>query len=199
MNDFESRLLNFLSDKKLVIVDELGRGHSAKTFLVSDGKKNFVIKIESVKSRRINMVEKEIFFLKKANDVFVGPKLIDYDLVNRVVLMEFIDGLTLEEFLKVEKNSLSVEKALTNLVLKAKALDSINLNHRQLMGRCRNILVKKKLEVEIIDFEKAHEAVVPRNMNQLRSMFYNSKDSAIRKKVISIISEKKLKEILEIE
>ena len=178
----------YLHEKKLHFVEKISKGYSSEVFLVENrnGKK-FALKLEKEKSPRVNMVQKEAENPKLANSCGIGPKLFDADDKRGIVLMEFIEGKTFSEWLfetNVSKHKL--QSFLTYLFVQAEQLDKIGLDHGQLAGKGKNILVRNSKPV-IIDFEKASHNRKCRNVNQLKSLIYLNPHSAIPKMVKEIL------------
>lgn len=188
--NFPKNLSAFLKKEELKLVKKIAKGHSSEVFLVKKGKKNFALKIEKVKSTRLKMAEREVENLKKANKVGIGPKLFDFDLKKRIILMEFIKGKTFNKWLfslkKNKENKKKLEKFIKLLFVQAEKLDKIGLDHGQLAGRGVNILVKKDLPV-IIDFEKASAKRKTHNKKVLESFLIKNPHSAITEKVKEVL------------
>lgn len=174
----------------LKVVRRIGKGFSSEIFLIEIGGKNFALKKEKPKSPRIDMVKKEAENLLLANSFGIGPKLFGFDLQNRELLIEYIDGYTFNEWLfKHAPTKKQLEKFFKELFLQAKKLDSIGLDHGQLGGKGKNILVKKNgFSPVIIDFEKASQHRRCHNASQLESLVFKSRYSSITKKVKEILS-----------
>ena len=176
----------------LKVVQRIGKGYSSEIFLVEFQGKKFVIKKERAKSPRVEMVKKEVENLLLANSAGIGPKLFAFDFENKAILMEHVEAITFNEWLfrhNPEKKQL--KKFIQRLFFQAKKLDKIGLDHGQLAGRGKNILVRKKdFMPVIIDFEKASAKRKCHNVSQLESLFYWSKHSAITKRVAEILSGK---------
>jgi predicted Ser/Thr protein kinase len=66
-------------------------------------------------------------------------------------------------------------------------LTGLGLDHGQIAGRGKNILVRNDLAV-IIDFEKASQVRKCNNENKVKSFLFKSPHSAIVKKVKKILS-----------
>ncbi len=183
------RLNAFIKKKNLKIEKLLAKGHSSRIFLVKKGNKKLVAKIESENSPRHNMIEKEVKNLKKANHLGIGPKLFGFDAVNRVILMEFIKGKTFRDWLFEKKHSKKeLKKFIEELLRQAKLLDENNLDHGQLAGAGKNILVQNNRPV-IIDFEKASQKRKAHNYTVIESFLFKNKHSAITKRVKTILKE----------
>jgi putative serine/threonine protein kinase len=182
-----SRLTAFLKEQNLVLVQKIAKGWSSEIFLVQRGKKKLVAKVEKEKSPRINMVEKEAANLKTANSIGIGPKLICFDCEKRIVLMEFIQGISFSKWLFSSPEKTQLEKCINALLEQAKKLDEIGLSHGQLAGKGANILVQKNCLPVIIDFEKASQNRKSKNFNQLQAFLFKNPESAIAKKIKEIL------------
>ncbi|MBI4053301.1 MAG: phosphotransferase [Candidatus Diapherotrites archaeon] len=183
----ESRLEAFLSANRLKLDRQLSKGFSSKIFLVRKARKSFCLKIERDDSPRQAMAEREAANLALANSVCVGPKLFAQDSENRCVLMEFVEGERFTDWLLDGNPGKRQLRAFINDLLgQADRLDSAGLDHGQLAGKGRNILVRKGGPV-IIDFEKASIARKPHNRSQLESFLFKSSKSAVVKRISETI------------
>ncbi len=178
----------FLESHNLSLVQKISKGYSAEIFLVCNNKgEEFALKAEKLKSRRIEMVQKEAQHLRLANSVGIGPRLIDFDLQARCILMEFIDGKPFSKWLfDGAPTKQQLQKFLDELFAQAKKLDRIGLSHGQLGGKGANILVRNSLPV-IIDFEKASSNRKSKNVSQLQGNFLYSPHSRIAKRIKEIL------------
>lgn len=188
------RLERILTKQRLETVSKLGRGYCSEVYLVqNDRKKKFALKIERDDSPRREFVRKESEFLQAANQVRVGPKLVKTDFENQAVLMEFIDGKPFYEWLfEPKRTKIQVKKTVKALLAQAKRLDSIGLDHGQLAGKGKNILVKKNGSPVIIDFEKASLVRKPHNATTLQSFLFQNPNSAIAKKIRKMTGQKRI-------
>jgi len=178
----------FLDARNLELASKISKGYSAEVFLVCNKHgENFALKVEKQKSRRIEMVQKEVQNLRIANSVGVGPKLLDFDLQARCILMEFVDGKPFSKWLFEDAASKrQLKRFLKELFLQAKKLDRTGLSHGQLGGKGANILVRNCLPV-IIDFEKASSNRKSKNVSQLQGNFLYSPHSRIAKRIKEIL------------
>ncbi|MBU1121051.1 hypothetical protein KJ660_04200 [Candidatus Micrarchaeota archaeon] len=184
----QERLNEFLKENSLELINKISKGYSSEVFLVQNSKgKKFALKIEKEKSPRKEMVEKEVQNLKLANSISVGPKLISFDKEKKIILIEFIEGKTFSGWLfESPPDKKILEGFLKELFSQAKKLDEVGLDHGQLAGKGKNILVRNNLPV-IIDFEKASTNRRVHNLTQLDSFIHKNPNSAIAKKVKEIL------------
>jgi predicted Ser/Thr protein kinase len=186
-----------LNKKKFTLIELFDSGRSSEIYLLKDFSGKFLkLKKEKQKSTRINMVSKEVIHLKKANLIGIGPKLIDFNEKEKWILMEFIKGKTLAEFIEEKPSKKDLNKVIKLLFEQAKKLDEINLDHGQLAGKAKNILIQKNLVPVIIDFEKASQKRKPHNLNVLKAMFFFNKHGLIYEKIKEILNEKEINFLL---
>jgi putative serine/threonine protein kinase len=193
------KLGRFLKENKLCLISQLGKGHSSQIFLVQGKRgKKFVAKIERQDSTRFRMAERESENLSLANSIGIGPKLFAADLKKRIVLMEFIEGPSFAEWLFSGPSQKALKEFIKELQAQAKALDKAGLDHGQLAGKGKNILVKKgktgkgciesgRAKPAIIDFEKASQNRKCHNLSTIESFLFKNPRGAVAKKVREIL------------
>ncbi|MBU0635461.1 hypothetical protein KKE06_00355 [Candidatus Micrarchaeota archaeon] len=189
--NMQARLNDFLKENDLTFVERISKGFSAEVFKVKNKKgRVMALKIEKPKSPRQNMVIKERLFLEKANAIGIGPKLLDCDEENRVVLLEFISGKPFGQWIFETNSKKQVQTVTANLLKQAKKLDSLGLDHGQLAVKGKNILVQSNAKPVIIDFEKASLTRGTHNQTQLESFLFKNPHSRITKRVKELIGTK---------
>ncbi len=190
---------SFLSARNLSLVQKLSKGYSAEIFLVRNARgKKLALKVEKAKSPRIEMARKEAEFLRLANSTGIGPRLADFDLKQHCILMEFVDGTRFCDWVEAVKSKRALESFLKELFIQLKKLDALGLDHGQLGGSAKNILVRKRnSKPVIVDFEKASVSRKTHNLSQFLGEFFYNKRSRIGKKMKKILGgEKKAKVFL---
>jgi len=186
-NARDSGLASFLTKKDLSLAGQIGKGHSSLVFLAK-GKAGqlFVAKVERPDSTRFRMAERESECLKAANGIGVGPKLECFDLERRIILMEYIDGKPFSDWLFSGPSKRELARFIKELFAQALALDRIGLDHGQLAGKGKNILVRKGRPV-IIDFEKASFSRKRHNLSTIEAFLFRNPHGAAAKKVKEIL------------
>lgn len=180
-----------VSGRSFSVLEKISKGYTSEVFLARDENGGqFALKAEKQKSPRRNMAGKEALHLLFVNAFGIGPRLECFDAVQRVVVLEFVDGATFDRWLFGKNPSKKVLSAFVKeLLLQGETLDRIGISHGQLAGKGRNILVAKNRPV-IIDFEKASTKRRCRNKNQLRSLLFENPRSAVAKKVREMLGVK---------
>ncbi len=158
---------NWLTSRDYGLVSFIARGMNAGVWLVSKNGKKFAAKIAHPKSRRVRMSEKEALHLHMANVLSIGPKIVESDASENILIMEYVNGIPLADWLNKNNSKKLLKKILTKLFAQARTLDEGKLDHGQLGGKLHNILVDGKNNVHIIDFEKASYVRAAKNVNAL--------------------------------
>jgi len=151
----------------------IGKGNTSIIFLGNYKNKNVSIKIERSDSKRKGSLKKEAFYLIKANENGIGPKIYDYD--KEYFIMEYLDGPLLIEG-KFDRED------IFDISRQCNALDNAGIDHRQIQGGKHIICGEKNV---IIDFEKAHFSNTPKNVTSFLSMCFIS-DCLVRKRIEEI-------------
>ena len=184
----QAELNEFLKENGLTLVEKIGKGFSSIIYLVKakDGRL-YALKIQRIDSPRKDALEREFQNLSLANRHGIGPKIIAYDKDRKILLMEFIDGISFRKWILQRPEKEKLRKFLIELFKQAKKLDEIGLSHGQLAGKGTNILVNKQNMPVIIDFEKASTKRKCRNLFQLISLIVTNPHSIIPKIVREIL------------
>jgi putative serine/threonine protein kinase len=151
----------------------IGKGNTSIIFLGNYKNKNVSIKIERSDSERKGSLKKEAYYLIKANECGVGPKIYGYD--DNYIIMEYIEGDLLIEG-KFDRED------IFDITRQCNALDQAGINHRQIQGGKHIICGTKNV---IIDFEKAHFSNTPKNVTSFLSMCFLS-DCLVRERIKEI-------------
>jgi len=176
-------------------VPVLGKGYVGVVVLSKQGKKDVALKIRRIDSSRDEM-RKEAKFLKLANKVNVGPKVIDSS--KNFIIMEYVQGKRIIDWVRDLKGRGSAAKlrAIIRKVLEdCYNLDKIHLDHGELSYIHKHVIVGES--PCIIDFESASVNRRTSNVTSAtQSIFIGSGLSKIVKKIIMVPDKKDLIESL---
>ena len=169
---FEKGVDNIYSFGKVDIGREraIGKGNTSIVFLGNYKKRKVALKIERSDSERKGSLKKEAYYLIKANEQGVGPKVYGYD--DNYIIMEYIEGDLLIERKFGREDIFDISR-------QCNALDKLGINHRQIQGGKHIICGRKNV---IIDFEKAHFSNTPKNVTSFLSMCFLS-DCLVRERI----------------
>jgi putative serine/threonine protein kinase len=166
-------------------VNILGKGHTGIVLKASTIRGPIALKVLRTDANRPNF-NNEVRYLKIANNVKIGPKLISW--TNDMLMMEFVDGPYLGDWIKsLTKNDESkLRGVLRNLIDQARRLDMVGLDHGELVRVKHHIILGNTTPV-IIDFESAStERRVVNVTTVIQSFFMNNKTSSTIKKIMTL-------------
>ncbi len=153
---------------KYKFVKKLNSGMYGTTYLVKHNNNNKAIKIQNINvgknwsmkaiCNQLSELLKEVFLLEKSSNIKVSPKIYDKymcfhkksETLSFYIVMEYIDGITLEDFLKKKLGSVLNKKDKSTLLNMVKKLHKENIIHNDL--HAGNIMVTKNHKFYIIDF-----------------------------------------------
>jgi len=142
----------------------LGKGYRSVVILVEAGGRLAAAKIRRADSTRDSLVY-EARMLRLANTVSVGPIL--YGFTDDVILMEYVCGSNILEWISHEDDVSRIHGMVRILLEQAYRLDRMGLDHGELSRAERHILVRSSDEPVIIDFESASVDRKPRNLTSI--------------------------------
>jgi putative serine/threonine protein kinase len=177
---------------KYTKTEKIAKGWSSYIWIVKDksGKK-FVLKEVREKSNRKNLAEREGKMLQLANSVGIGPKVKEVNFEENFVVMEYINGEKLFDFV-LEKEFDNITKKelydfLKELIRQCLILDGIGLRHTQLQVGKNILVTKRKVKISpiILDFEKATITTSgkEKNFGQLTGFLLYNPHGKIAKKI----------------
>jgi putative serine/threonine protein kinase len=175
----------------------LGKGCEGLVLKVEDTKNEIMaLKIKRTDSCRFSM-KAEFDFYKLANSYGIGPMV--HSCTNDFLLMEFIDGLSIENwFSNTTLDRYLIKSVVINILNQCFVLDRINLDHGQLNKLYNHIIISPDgLNCTIIDFESASTSRKVSNLTSaFQGLFFNG---AISKQINKFINyENKKNDCLEL-
>ena len=151
---------SFTIEKNYEIIEEKGSGSFGITYLCKDKRMNKEFIIKKFSCGMLKEEDNQKFFKKFINEiqalfdlhhqniVSIYDFSIDEKSENGIYIMEYIDGVNIEEYLKNNKDKIvEIFKQVINAFC---YLESKQLCHRDI--RINNVMVNKSGEVKLIDF-----------------------------------------------
>lgn len=177
---------------KYKIIEPLGRGGMGQVYLAERNDRQFEQKVaikcfspEEVKENFFENFRNEKQFLANLNHAAIAH-IIDGGVTDdgiHYIIMEYVDGLPIDEYLK--KHQLSIHEKLK---LFLKICDAINYAHNRLILHLdikpSNILVNRDGQVKLLDFGIAQKMGEPlKNNHLLVSPFYAAPEQLTQKPI----------------
>ena len=149
----------------------LGKGYVGVAVLAKRGSKQVALKIRRTDSQRDEM-EQEAKFLRLANTVGVGPKMIDSS--KNFLVMEYLDGIKISEWIK-QLSGVGRSKKLKTTIRKiledCYKLDKLNFDHGELSNISKHVIVGDS-RTSLIDFESSSTERKPSNVTSIAQAIY---------------------------
>jgi release factor glutamine methyltransferase len=157
--------------------------------------KKIAVKTNNPESKAIERIKNEANFLKILNKNSIGPKLLFSN--DEYLIYEFVEGNFIIDYLK-NNNKENIEKILKKLFLQLFAMDKLKITKEEMSHPPKHIIIDKKNNPVLIDFERAHYTLKPCNVTQFSNFIISSNISGILKSKNIIIDSKKIIELARI-
>lgn len=147
--------VEFSGKKKVSKLSVLGKGCVGIVVIAYRKDERVAMKIRRVDANRVRM-QHEAKMLKKADTINVGPNLLDVS--DNFLIMEFIDGILLPEWINTlrERETKSKLQGVLRAVLEQSwSLDKLGLDHGELSRAPKHIIIDVNEKPWMVDFETA--------------------------------------------
>jgi putative serine/threonine protein kinase len=169
--------IEFYGKTSAHVMQVYGKGYVGIVVVAQVGGKRLALKMQRVDSDRESLL-REAELLTKANAVGVGPKFIA--VTKRFLLMELIDGGSLETWLQTHNDKAEVRAIVADILEQCWRLDEISLDHGEISKAPKHLLVRKNGEPCIVDFETASETRNASNVTSVCQYLYQGQSEACR-------------------
>ncbi len=139
------------------------KGKRGLIYTFTKNKKKIALKIKNPESKAENRIENEIKFLKILNKYNIGPKLLFNG--KNYFCYKFIEGKTLKEYMKNKKPSKNILSIITK---QCRIMDSLGINKKEMHKPLKNVIITKKENPVLVDFERCCFTKRPKNTNQFK-------------------------------
>ena len=140
--------------------------------------KKVAIKIKNPESKALLRINNEINFLKLLNKKKIGPKLLMYG--KNYLVCEFVEGDNILDFFKKGKNKSIILKIMNQM----HTMDKLKINKEEMSHPQKHIIIDKKNNPVLIDFERSRYTIKPGNVTQFTD-FLISKIKIDKNKLIN--------------
>jgi len=187
------KALEFVGKKKAFNVPVLGKGCVGIVTIAYRNVEKIALKIRRVDADRDRM-QTEAKMLKKANSAGVGPKFLDVS--RNFLLMQFIEGDLLPEWLKKQRKKVKERQVLREVLEQCWRLDEAGLDHGELSHAPKHVIVDENAKPFIVDFETTSLNRKPSNVTSICQFLFIS--GVVAQIVAEKLGEKDKKVIIEV-
>ncbi|MEM2103801.1 MAG: RIO1 family regulatory kinase/ATPase [Candidatus Bathyarchaeia archaeon] len=165
------KALEFTGEKHVLNMRVLGKGCVGIVVKAYRNGEAVALKIRRIDADR-SMMQHEADMLKTANQVGVGPDFLGVS--RNLLLMQFIDGVLLPEWLKKFRGEKSFKKVLKELLEQCWRLDMAGLDHGELSRAPKHVIITCEDKPFIVDFESASLNRKPSNVTSIAQFLFIS-------------------------
>jgi putative serine/threonine protein kinase len=163
--------LEFGGEKHAFNVAVLGKGCVGVVLKAYRNNEKLALKIRRVDADRAGM-QREAEMLKVANSVGVGPRLLGVS--HNFLLMQFIEGDLLPQWLEKCGKKALLKKVLRDILEQCWRLDRAGLDHGELSHAPKHIILDGEGRPFIVDFETASLNRKPSNVTSITQFLFIS-------------------------
>ena len=185
----KSTLLKTLEKNNIINIKYFAKGKRGIIFTGNHKNKKIAIKIKNPDSSAILRISNEIEFLKILNKKGIGPKLLFYD--KNYLIYKFIDGEFIANYLKNNKKE-NIKKVIKNLMNQMFVMDKLKMNKEEMSHPQKHIIINKKNNPILIDFERSRYTIKPSNVTQFTDFLMSKEVSIILKNNNMKVNNKKI-------
>jgi len=172
------KTVEFHGEKHAFNVPVLGKGCVGVVTIAHMNGEKTALKIRRIDADR-SIMQQEAKMLRKANSLDVGPRLLCVS--KNFLLMRFIDGDLLPEWLEKRRRKAEVRRVLREVLEQCWRLDEAGLDHGELSHAPKHIIINRDGKAFIVDFETASVSRKPSNVTSICQFLFLS--GVVAKKV----------------
>lgn len=133
---------------------------------------NVVVKTTNPNSKAIDRIKNECNFVKKLNKKRIGPKLIKC--VDEEMMYEFVPGDFIEDYCK-KSSKKEILRIIQEVFEQCFIMDKIGVNKEEMHHPYKHVICKRKEKPVMLDFERCHNTLKPKNVTQFCQYMVSSK------------------------
>ena len=160
----KSALLKTLEKNNIKNINYFTKGKRGFIFIGNYKNKKIAIKTKNPESEAILRINNEIKFLKILNKKNIGPKLLFSD--KDYIIYKFVEGNFIIDYLKNNKKE-NIKKIIRKILEQMFIMDKLKTNKEEMSHPQKHIIINKKNNPVLIDFERAHHTIRPGNVTQV--------------------------------
>ncbi|MDP7610234.1 MAG: methyltransferase, partial [Candidatus Woesearchaeota archaeon] len=176
-------------EKRFEKIKFLERGHRGMLFTGKFDGKKVAIKVKNPESEAIERIGNERNWLERLNNRGIGPKLLVKE--KEYFAYRFVEGEFILDFLG-RACKRDIVKVITAVFEQLFVLDKLGVNKEEMHHPVKHVIVGKNLKVTLLDFERCHRSLKPKNVTQFCQFVCLKKVSELLKKKKIKISMKKM-------
>jgi len=172
----------------------LGKGCASVVVKAIARGREVALKVRRTDSDR-DSLEREAEILSIANSIGVGPKLLGY--TRDILVMECVEGVPLSDWLESVEEPEEIKRLLRKLLIELFEMDEKGICHKELSRPGDHVLVDKRGEPVVLDFETASLESKKSNLTQvLGYLFFGRSGHCEKLRSLLRVDVDRLRELL---
>lgn len=140
------------------------------------------IKVQHEESTAIERIANEAKWLQRLNKEGIGPL---FQLAGAgFVVYEFVEGEFIEEWIQRQEQGNVILTLLREVVRQCRVMDMLRVTKEEMHHPLKHVLVTPENRPVLLDFERCHDTLAPKNVTQFVEAICRWKEELQRKKVI---------------
>lgn len=184
----KSYVLKELEKRNITNIKYFAKGRRGLVYRGVYKRKEVIIKIPNPESFAASTIAFEEKWLKKMNELHIGPHLMFA--ADNFLVMEYIEGDVILDYLK-KATKKNITAVLNNLLKQMLLLDAKGVVKQEMTHPHKHIIVCKN-KPTLIDFERCRYSEKPRNVNQFLQFLTSYKVAEILKAKGIVLCKKKI-------
>jgi len=192
LRNLQVKAVEFNGEKQVFNLPVLGKGCVGIVVKAYWRNGTVAMKIRRVDADR-SMMHHEAEMLRKANSVQVGPQFLAAS--RDFLLMQFINGSLLPEWLKERRRKMRIRRVLSEILEQCWRLDYAHVDHGELSHAPKHVIVDGKEKPFIVDFETASVNRRPSNTTAICQFLFLNSETACR--IVELLGQRDKKAVIE--
>jgi len=192
---FKSILLTEIEKKGIKDARYFSKGKRGLVYTGRIGKRILAIKTKNPKSKSPESISNEAEWLKLLNKLSIGPKL--FCSSENFFSYDFVEGMFIEEYMK-KTGRKKIISALSKIIRQLHKMDIAGINKEEMHRPYKHIIIAKKENPVMIDFERCRRSIDSKNVTQFCHFLSNSRITEMLKNKKINIDSMMLRELAKI-
>jgi len=158
-------------------LEYFAKGQRSLVYKANFKNQEVIIKVEKENIDAFNKIINEIKWLKELNKYNIGPKLISYG--KDFFMAELIKGILFKEWI-LEVSKEEILEMIGKILKQCRKLDELQVNKEEMHHPFKHIIIRYN-EPIMIDFERCHTTLKPKNVTQFFQYLTSENISVILK------------------
>ncbi len=148
------------------------KGHRGHLYKGTYKGRSVVVKTTNPRSKAIGRISNECNWIKKLNKKGIGPKLIACE--KDEMMYEYVPGEFIEDYCK-RSGKKEILRIIKDVFEQCFVMDSMGVDKEEMHNPYKHVICKRGKKPVMLDFERCHHTLKPKNVTQFCQYIVSSK------------------------